>query len=496
MKNTTKLITVAFILAMLVSAFVGISASAAENEGALEIKSINVSYKDRLELLVAVDIDNAERENVEVTYTINGEKKTATLHPTETYTDDDEKTYPVFYAEGIAPKDIADVMTFEAHIKGSDAEGTARSASILDYLYARLYKDGFINKNDGADLKRKNLYLNTLSYSASAQDVLINIPAAEKNEAAETLVTEYVFVWSDDAKVSVEAGRPFGAFISGTEINPLCDGPVTDWTLTNVNDVKFGDAKAGVAFAVTDHTKLVAGVVDGPVTMDYENGASNDYVSSKDADGKLVTDAYASGTTLTMGTTTSGDNTYLQVRNTKNSYKTGVTTVNLSNTVQTGNCYTFQTKVMIAGGTGGFNFARIKFVNNNNGEALNLMLGMTANASGATNKPHLSIATTGTNASIATGTTLFDLNKKAVTTNNWCTIKIEFYFGGVGEENASNTFMKLYVDEILAFDGQANWAMGANISHAEIEHISSGAIHNTCYDDIYFTRTDKEYKAD
>ena len=96
MKNTTKLITVAFILAMLVSAFVGISASAAENEGALEIKSINISYNDRLELLVAVDIDNAERENVEVTYTINGEKKTATLHPTETYTDDDEKTYPVF----------------------------------------------------------------------------------------------------------------------------------------------------------------------------------------------------------------------------------------------------------------------------------------------------------------------------------------------------------------------------------------------------------------
>lgn len=492
MKNTTKLITVAFILAMLVSAFVGISASAAENEGALEIKSINISYNDRLELLVAVDIDNAERENVEVTYTINGEKKTATLHPTETYTDDDEKTYPVFYAEGIAPKDIADVMTFEAHVKGSDTEGTARSASILDYLYARLYKDGFINKNDGADLKKKNLYLNTLNYSASAQDVLINIPAAEKDEATETLVTEYVFVWSDDAKVSVEAGRPFGAFINGTEITPLCDGPVTDWTLTNANDVKFGDAKAGVAFAVTDHTKLVAGVVDGPVTMDYENGASNDYVSSKDGDGKAVTGTWATNTSLSMGLTTENGNTFLQVRNQANSGKTGVTTVNLSNAVQVGNCYTFGARINVKGGTAGYNIAQLKFVNNNGGEALNLFLGY-ATVDGKTG---VAIATTGENSSLEKGTKLFDAADKAITTNKWFDLCIEFYFGGVGTENAENTYIKVYVDNTLVYQGQANWAMGANISYAQIDHISAGKTHNSCYDDIYFTRTDKEYKAD
>lgn len=492
MKNTTKLITVAFILAMLVSAFVGISASAAENEGALEIKSINISYNDRLELLVAVDIDNAERENVEVTYTINGEKKTATLHPTVTHKVGEE-LYPVFYAEGIAPKDIADVMTFEAHIKGSDAEGTARSASILDYLYARLYKDGFINKNDGTDLKRKNLYLNTLSYSASAQDVLINIPAAEKGEAAETLVTEYVFVWSDDAKVSVEAGRPFGAFIKGTEINPLCDGPVTDWTLTNANDVKFGDAKAGVAFAVTDHTKLVAGVVDGPVTMDYENGASNDYVETYDADGKLVTgNLPANANTLTMGLNVEGENHFMQVRNYQSSGKVGKTVVKLSNSVQVGNCYTFGAKINVKGGSAGYNIAQLKFVNNNGGEALNLFLGYDT----VDGKTGVSIKTTGENSSLEKGTKLFDAADKAITTNKWFDLCIEFYFGGVGTENAKNTYIKVYVDNTLVYDGQANWAMGANISHAQIDHISAGKTHNSCYDDIYFTRTDKEYKAD
>lgn len=481
-------------IAILAAVFMGISVSAADSEGALEIKSINLSYKDKVELLVAVDIDNAERDNIEVTYTLNGEKYTATLHPTETYTDDDEVVHPVFYTVGIAPKDIADVMTFEAHKKDSDAEGTAFSASILDYLYARLYKDGFINKSEGADLKRKNLYLNTLNYSASAQDVLVNIPAAEAGTATETLVTDYVFVWSDDEKVSVEAGRRFGAFISGTEINPLCDGPVTDWTLTNVNDVKFGDAKAGTAFAVTDHTKLVAGVVDGPVTMDYENGAYNDFVKTYDADGNLITgNLPANANTLTMGLNAEGENHFMQVRNYANSGKVGKTEVKLSNTIQTGNCYTFGARINVKGGTAGYNIAQIKFVNGNGGEALNLFLGYDT----VDGKTGVSIKTTGSNSSVAAGTKLFDATDKTITTaTKWFDLCIEFYFGGVGTENAQNTYIKIYVDNTLVHAGQANWAMGASIIHAQIDHISAGKTHNSCYDDIYFTRTDKAYKAD
>ena len=65
----TRLIIFAFTLALLVSAFVGFSASA-EEEGALEIKSLNLVYNDKVELLVAIDIDNSQRDNVEVTYTI------------------------------------------------------------------------------------------------------------------------------------------------------------------------------------------------------------------------------------------------------------------------------------------------------------------------------------------------------------------------------------------------------------------------------------------
>ena len=79
MKKTTKLIMLAISIAILAAVFMGISVSAADSEGALEIKSINISYKDRLELLVAVDIDNAERESIYSIFRIGGCKNDGRL---------------------------------------------------------------------------------------------------------------------------------------------------------------------------------------------------------------------------------------------------------------------------------------------------------------------------------------------------------------------------------------------------------------------------------
>ncbi|MBO5010335.1 MAG: hypothetical protein J6D20_06570 [Clostridia bacterium] len=501
MKKTTKLIIFAFSLTLIISAFAALGVSAAaEDEGALTIKSINIAYKDQIELLVAVDVDYAEKDNVEVTYTVDGEQYTAKLHPTETCVKD-EVTYPVFYAAGIAPKDINKVMTFEAHIKDSDATGTPYSASILDYLYARLYKQNYINATTSDDIKRKDLYLNTIAYASSALDVLVNLNLEEAKREP-LFITDYVFAWSDDDNAAVSAGRPFGAFPKGTEITPVYNGTVTDWSFTDVDGEKLGEAKDGVAYVLNEHTKLVAVVVDSYTVMDYENGASNAFVSSKDGDGNAITgNLPANANTLTMGLATDGDNQFLQVRNYADSKKTGVTTVNLSNTLQAGNCYTFETKVNVKGASAGYNSAQIKFVNNNGGEAVNLFLGM-ATVDGKTG---VAIATTGDNSSIAKGTKLFDATDKVISTNTgWFTLRIEFYFGGPDAEDATDeekaaskakTYMKLYVDDILAYDGQANWAMGAGITHAQIDHISAGKTHNTCYDDIFFTRTDKAYVA-
>lgn len=489
-----KLSIFAIVLAILVSAFVCINVSAeGEAEDALTIKSINIAYKDQIELLVAVDVDYAEKDNVEVTYTIEGDTTLyyATIHPTETCVKDDV-TYPVFYAAGIAPKDIGKVMTFEAHIKDSGATGTPYSASILDYLYARLYKQGYINASNDADIKRKNLYLDTIDYASSALDVLVNV----KEGKNEPLFNKYVFVWSDDVNAAVAEGRAFGAFVSGTEITPVYNGAaISEWSIMTPGDTKIADVSYGTPYAVTEHIKLVAGAVDGPIITDFENGIDGEYVKVYDADGNAVTGKLpANANTLTMGYNTSGDNSYLQVRNYKGSGKNGKTEIYLSNKVQEGNCYTFETKMQIAGANAETNLAKLKFVNKNNGEALNLYLKATNNDA---NRVNLAIATTGSNASIAAGTTLFDYTGKSIGTSTWFTLKVEFYFLGAGTATKENTYMKLYIDEVLAYDGLASWAVGANIDHVEIEHVySTTATHNTCYDDMYFTRTDKAYVAD
>jgi hypothetical protein len=84
---------------------------------------------------------------------------------------------------------------------------------------------------------------------------------------------------------------------------------------------------------------------------------------------------------------------------------------------------------------------------------------------------------------------LFDGAKKAITTGTWFELRVELYNGG----SAENTYLKVYVDDILAYDGLAHWNLGVDIDHAEIEHIKSGKTHNSCYDDISFTRTNKAY---
>ena len=148
----------------------------------------------------------------------------------------------------------------------------------------------------------------------------------------------------------------------------------------------------------------------------------------------------------------------------------------------------------INGNTAGKNFAKINFVNNNDGEALSLFLGTSnpTDAGGTALGEGLSIAATGSNSSLGAGTVLFDSTKTRVQKSTWIDLRIEFYFAGVNDENAR---MKIYVNKSLVFDDLAHWAVGANIKSAEIIHVKPTATSNIFYDDISFTRTNKAYVA-
>ena len=490
-KNRLTALILTFVLLFGCLSVLPVFAEEAAEDGQKKIVAQNVVYSEKIQIAYAVDYDIDTAENdVKVAYTVDGETKLATYWGVENVKGTD---YPVFVTEGFHANEFTKQVSAVAYTgEEAPADATPKLYSVGQYFYSMLYKQNYITKTEGKDGARKDLYLSAIEFGTNAQKVL-------DDATGNALLDQYCFVYAAD---DVYINGDYAALVpAGTELTLVREG-ATKYQITingNVSDLEGNTytAEAGVKALITG---VGGGVTDTKEVMTYTDGASSDYVKSYDADGNLITgNLPANANTLTMGLATDGDNQFLQVRNYVNSNKVGKTEVQLSNTVQTGNCYTFETKINIKGATAGYNFAQLKFVNNNGGEAVNLYLGY-ATVDGKTG---FAVATTGDNASVAKGTKLFDATDKVITTaTGWCTLKIEFYFGGPVAEDAGDdvvaaakaqTYMKLYVDGILAYDGQANWAMGANISHAQIDHISAGKTHNSCYDDISFTRTDKAY---
>ena len=478
-KNRLTALILTFVLLFGCLSVLPVFAEEAAADGQVKIVAQNVVYSEKIQIAYAVDYDTATAQNdVKLAYTVDGETTLATYWGVENVKGTD---YPVFVTEGFHANEFTKQVSAVAYTgEEAPAGATPKLYSVGQYFYSMLYKQNYITKTEGKDGARKDLYLSAIEFGTNAQKVL-------DDATGNALLDQYCFVYAAD---DVYINGDYAALVpAGTELTFVAAG-ATGYELTIDGEITELDgntytAEAGVKALVTG-----VGVGDYVNVMTYTDGASSDYVKSYDADGVEITGNYSQGSSLSMGLATEAGNNFLQVRNPANSGKSGKTEVQLSNTVQTGNCYTFETKINIAGATGGYNFAKLKFVNNNNGEAVNLYLKATNNAS---SKANFAIATTGSNSNFSAGTVLFDYNNKSLGTGVWFTVRVELYFVGAPDASAENTYMKLYVDEVLAFDGLAHWATGANISHVELEHVSAGKVSNICYDDISFTRTEKAY---
>ena len=480
-KNRLTALILTFVLLFGCFSILPVFAEEAAADGQVKIVAQNVVYSEKIQIAFAVDYDTATAENdVKVAYTVGGETTLATYWGVENVKGTD---YPVFVTEGFHANEFTKQVSAVAYTgEEAPAGATPKLYSVGQYFYSMLYKQNYITKDDeGKDGARKALYLSAIAFGTNAQKVL-------DDATGNALLDQYCFVWAAD---DVYINGDYAALVPAGTVLTFDAAGATGYELTINGEITELDGNTYTAVAGVKALVTGVGVGDYVNVMTYTDGASSNYVKSYDADGNLITgNLPANANTLTMGLATEGENQFLQVRNYANSNKVGKTEVQLSNTVQTGNCYTFETKLNIKGASAGYNFAQLKFVNVNGGEAVNLYLGY-ATVDGKTG---FAVATTGDNASVAKGTKLFDATDKVITTaTGWCKLKIEFYFAGAGVATAENTYMKLYVDDILAFDGLASWAVGASISHAQIDHISAGKTHNSCYDDISFTRTDKAY---
>lgn len=224
-------------LALLIGVVIGVSVSA-QTESTYAIKAINVSHGDRTYVLMAIDAPVDDADSIEVTYTYGGYGTfNATYWEGYTYTDSDGTEYPVFYTKGISAKDIGQDVIAEAHVKGvTDYTPDTYNVSIAEYLYAMLYREGYISKTDGHEANMKKLYLAHLEYGAMAEEALYN----DSYETKRTLVTERSYVYCEYATLNSSGAHELllDSKTADVTLVPTQDAPadLTGWTVKSYSD--------------------------------------------------------------------------------------------------------------------------------------------------------------------------------------------------------------------------------------------------------------------
>lgn len=203
MKNTklSKIILLAISVAVLVGCALAFSVSAAEEKTTDDmIVAQNIVYGDKVAIAYAVNVPVADAANTTVNYYWEG---ASDVVKKATYFSDciiDDVVYPVFITEGVAAKELAKV----AYVT-TDGGNTYKSYSAAEYLYVRLYVDGFGAKTeadvgeDGKDYNRKLLYQNLLNYGEQAQIIF--------DHNADKLVTDCTIAYTNADDITINSGE-------------------------------------------------------------------------------------------------------------------------------------------------------------------------------------------------------------------------------------------------------------------------------------------------
>ena len=206
MKNSlTKLFVTVLSIVLLIGAVAGITVLAEDAETAYDIKSINIIHDEKSIVLIAVDLPSdtalTEAPDLKVSYTFDGETLDAKFHSYQ-YIEKYGKYYPCYYTVGIAPVDIAEKVVAVAYKTDAIAdEAKAKSMSLAEYLYLRLYRDDIISATEGDDADRRGMYLALLEYGSYAQKVFHN-NKPENAEDQRTLANELIYVTAKGATVN------------------------------------------------------------------------------------------------------------------------------------------------------------------------------------------------------------------------------------------------------------------------------------------------------
>ena len=186
-------------------------------------------------------------------------------------------------------------------------------------------------------------------------------------------------------------------------------------------------------------------------------------------------------------------NQVLRAVNKNGGTNAGYTRVDVSNDNPAGDCYVFETKLFLETYSAGYNVAEFKLVDVDGNSAFSIYMSVDKTSG------FVKLSSTGSGAYPEAGTNLIEGTGIELTggkeTGEWFTLRLEYYNKGV-HATSDNTFLKLYINDVLAYDGLAYRTLGAEISHVDIVHCKTNKSSAVYYDDISLSRIEKEYVAE
>lgn len=203
----SKIIVLLLSLALLIGTFAVITVSAAEDKNPGQFGEISIAHGDKVAITVAVYATEEEINNgtIVVSYTIDGKTGNAKYYRPG----DDGKVWVI--TEGIAPYDLAEVVTLGSTVNGVQVE-EGRTYSVAQFLYRMLYTNIKVEEKDA------NLYNALLAYGEAAQ--------IAHDKKADALVTSSSIAFSNNTNIKF-GGKKFAfAPASDLEIAPTWNGNV------------------------------------------------------------------------------------------------------------------------------------------------------------------------------------------------------------------------------------------------------------------------------
>ena len=270
MNKNVKILVLILSLALTISAFFAVTATAAEeNTPSLEIISKNLSYEDNIRILFAVKSANVGDAAVtlKVYETDPQDDPAAAVKETvaAAYSEDinDYGECDVFFTTGIAAKYLNSQIYVQAEVTvdGVTYKSAVARYSIVEYCHEMIAKET-------TDAAKDAKYMDVIEYGAAIQSFLV-----DDGKYSGALATDYKYVTIDGG--TLDGRYDAGIYLAGTKLNPTIAGAtklVTDAGAVVDNAADYTVGVTNVSFAMAD-TKALA-------TETFENATSNNLPSN------------------------------------------------------------------------------------------------------------------------------------------------------------------------------------------------------------------------